>query len=338
MVNNRLIISILFAVVFQQHVNAQDIHFSVFDMSPLTLNPAHTGNMQGDRRISNIYRNQWKALGKPLETFAAGYDQRLYFLPGNIGAGIVFLNDKSGGIELTENKILFSTAAKFYKGINSLSVGAQFGFCTKFLSLNDVTFPQQYNRDIGQFDLRLFNGEYNPGLKVSYFDFNAGLLFNHPTEKGELQIGAAVFHLNQPDDSFMANGDGLKTRYSINTRYTQRLSDKWYIRPSLLLMTLQKAQDLLFNALAGVELSDNDFGVKRTWFGMAVRTGINRNGDAAIPMAGLEFNFIEVAMAYDVNFSELQVATNNRGAFEVSLIYTGRSTAIDRRMIPCERY
>lgn len=317
---------------------AQDIHFSVFDMSPLTLNPANTGNMQSDRRLTNIYRNQWKSIGKPLQTFSAGYDQRLYFLPGHVSAGLVFVSDKSGGIELTENKILFSTAVKFFAGVNSISIGGQFGYCSKVLSLNDVTFPEQYNRDVGRFDLGLFNGEYNYGLRKSYFDVNGGILFTHLSEKGSVQLGAAAFHLNQPDDSFFSNGDGLKTRYSFNMRIQHRLNEKWFIRPSVLVMTLEKAQDVVANAVAGIVMPPNGIGAKRTWFGCAVRTGINRNGDAAIPMAGIEFKFFEVAAAYDINFSELQVATSNRGAFEVSLIYNSRSTSINRRMIPCDRF
>lgn len=334
----RIAIALFLSLLQADCLRAQDIHFSVFDMSPLTLNPAQTGNMLGDRRFSNSYRNQWKAIGKPLQTFAAAYDQRLYFLPGNVGAGIIFINDQSGGIDLTENKIMLSAAAKFYKGVNSLSLGAQIGYCTKFISLGDVTFPEQYNRDIGQFDTRLINGETKLGLRRSYADVNAGLLYNHPTANGKVQLGTAVFHLNQPDDSFLRNGDGLKIRYSVNAQLIHRFNEKWYIRPSLLLMTLQKAQDLMVNALGGIALPNNELGVMRTWFGVAVRTGVNRNGDAAIPMAGLEFKFFEVAMAYDVNFSELQVATNNRGAFELSFIYTGRSTSIDNRMIPCDRF
>jgi type IX secretion system PorP/SprF family membrane protein len=333
-----IVIALFLTLLQARFLHAQDIHFSMFDMSPLTLNPANTGNMEGDRRFSNSYRNQWKAIGKPLQTFAAAYDQRLYFLPGNISGGLIFINDQSGGIDLVENKIMLTAATKFYKGVNSLSLGAQAGYCTKFIALNDVTFPEQYNRDKGQFDSRLANGETQFGLRQSYIDVNAGALFNHPMAKGNLQIGTSVFHLNRPDDSLLGNGDGLRARYSFNAQLIHHLNEKWYIRPSLLLMTLQKAQDFMVNALGGQNLPSNEMGIKRAWFGIALRTGLNRNGDAAIPMVGLEFNFVEVAMAYDINFSELQVATNNRGAFEFSLIYTSRNTSVENRIIPCDRF
>jgi hypothetical protein len=38
----------------------QDIHFSQYYASPLSLNPANTGNYDGDWRLMNSYRQQWK--------------------------------------------------------------------------------------------------------------------------------------------------------------------------------------------------------------------------------------------------------------------------------------
>ena len=40
-------------------LRGQDIHFSQFYMSPLTLNPALTGVMNCNTRIVGNYRNQW---------------------------------------------------------------------------------------------------------------------------------------------------------------------------------------------------------------------------------------------------------------------------------------
>ena len=42
--------------------NGQDIHFSQFGMSNLTLNPATTGVMTCNARFSLVYRNQWASV------------------------------------------------------------------------------------------------------------------------------------------------------------------------------------------------------------------------------------------------------------------------------------
>ncbi|MEN9416069.1 MAG: hypothetical protein RLZ62_2373, partial [Bacteroidota bacterium] len=41
---------------------AQDIHFSQYNMSPMTLNPANIGGFEGTARISGIYRSQWTSI------------------------------------------------------------------------------------------------------------------------------------------------------------------------------------------------------------------------------------------------------------------------------------
>ena len=51
--------SIVFILVLSLNVNAQDWHFSQFYYSPLTRDPALTGNMGGTARVGLNYRNQW---------------------------------------------------------------------------------------------------------------------------------------------------------------------------------------------------------------------------------------------------------------------------------------
>lgn len=57
--------------------NAQDKHFTQFYASPLTLNPALTGAMDGSYRIGAIYRDQWRqVLDNPIKTFSMAADLR----------------------------------------------------------------------------------------------------------------------------------------------------------------------------------------------------------------------------------------------------------------------
>ena len=49
-------------VFFCQDIVAQDIHWTMYDMSPLTLNPANTGAYEGTFRIGGIYRDQYNSI------------------------------------------------------------------------------------------------------------------------------------------------------------------------------------------------------------------------------------------------------------------------------------
>lgn len=60
-------------------LRGQDIHFSQFYMSPMTLNPALTGVMNCNTRIVGNYRNQWASvLGRnAYNTYSVSYDQKM---------------------------------------------------------------------------------------------------------------------------------------------------------------------------------------------------------------------------------------------------------------------
>ena len=70
---------ICFAVLGSFALNAQDIHFSQFYMSPLNLNPALTGVMNCNVRLVANYRNQWASVLKSnaFKTYSVSYDQRI---------------------------------------------------------------------------------------------------------------------------------------------------------------------------------------------------------------------------------------------------------------------
>src|SRR3954469_25815536 len=58
---------------------AQDIHFSQYNASPLLLNPATAGMNEGDYRAYANFRTQWMtvASGNTYRTFAGGADVSL---------------------------------------------------------------------------------------------------------------------------------------------------------------------------------------------------------------------------------------------------------------------
>src|SRR4051812_45345684 len=84
---------------------AQDVHFSQYYFSPLSLNPANAGNFNGDYRLFANYRSQWRTLDKGYNTYSAGGDMNFYPRNLNIGAGLIVLSDQSAQY-LSVTKIL----------------------------------------------------------------------------------------------------------------------------------------------------------------------------------------------------------------------------------------
>ncbi|MBS1611848.1 MAG: type IX secretion system membrane protein PorP/SprF, partial [Bacteroidetes bacterium] len=100
----RKIYLLIVACVVSAAAIAQDIHFSQYYASPLTLNPALTANINGVFRAAFNYRNQWFTIPvlnsvAPYQTYQASFDapilrERL----GNDGFGFggAFYADKAG--------------------------------------------------------------------------------------------------------------------------------------------------------------------------------------------------------------------------------------------------
>lgn len=319
-------------------VKGQDLHFSLADYSPLTLNAGETGAFDGDWRVTGNYRQQWKSIGQPFQTIAAAYDQQIYVLPGQFSAGLVIVNDQSGVIDLVNNRVYLSIGYAHNTPLWSFSAGIQPGFVMKSYNLNGTSFPEQYNNNIGQFDPSMTLSETNLSNQTSYFDLNAGLVAERKLESGSLKGGFSVQHINSPDVSFFDDKDKLAQRFNSYVKWSHNFESDIFIRPMILVSTIRKAQELLVGGDVGIYVSDSPNGVKEISMGIDVRNGFNRNADAYILSLGLGIKNFKAALAYDVNYSNLDEATNSRGAIELSVIYISPSTAIKRIIIPCDRY
>ncbi len=319
-------------------VKGQDIHFSLVDFSPLTLNAAETGVFDGDWRLSGNYRQQWKSIGQPFQTIAAAYDQKIYALPGEFSAGLVVVNDQSGTIDLTNNRAYLSLSYAYTAPFWTFSAGIQPGIVLKSYNLNGTSFPEQYNSEIGMFDSKLPLSESNLANQTSYFDINAGLVAERKLKSGSVKAGFSVHHINAPNVSFFENKEQLAQRFNTYLNWNHDINSDIFIRPLILVSTLGKAQEIVFGTDLGLYVANSPNGVKEIFLGLDLRNGFNRNADAYIASIGLAINNFKAALAYDVNYSNLDQATNNRGAIEISLIYISPSTAIKRIIIPCDRY
>ena len=96
MKKNILAIILVFAIVVAK---AQDPHFSQFFASPLTINPALTGNANSDLRVFTNYRQQWLGNTTSYNTGTLSIDSRLFKEQLGekrvLGIGGFFMSDQS---------------------------------------------------------------------------------------------------------------------------------------------------------------------------------------------------------------------------------------------------
>lgn len=329
-------------LIASSNLHAQDMHFTQFNGAPMILNPALAGAYSGMYRVTGIYRNQWSSVTTPFVTFGGSIDAPLFrgmSETGYLAGGLSVYNDRSGDGNLANLTALGTIAYHKFLGENkALSVGLQGGYTQKSIDLARLYWGDEF-----------YNGGFQPGTtgeqlnpKVKYFTANAGLSWSHAPGEGKFayQIGVAGHNLNQPKESFLKkenNEVGLGMRINAQIGATWNASDRMSIRPAFLYQSQTAATEMIAGSEFLYIMGDPD--IRSVATGVFVG-GWYRFGDATLITAGLEFKGFRVGFGYDYNMSDLKVASNGNGGFEISLRYV-QPNPIDfarRIAFPCARF
>lgn len=320
---------------------SQDIHFSQFYASPLTLNPSLTGKMNGGYRLAGIYRSQWKSITNfvPFATPAASFD--MPFVVGKkgtnaIGTGILFVNDLTNNKRLNTITVMLSTAYHKALGNNrshQISLGVQGGIIQTKVNTSDLTFANQYDGNLNF--VEGLGGVDLAENSVIYPDFNIGLFYSGKlVQKLTFYTGFSLFHLLEPNQSFTDKESRLPRRYVVHGGLDYAISDRWNLLPGVIYMAQAEASEINFGVNVGYKIS-----LERNKEATVYLGGWYRMNDAAIAMIALEFlNRLRVGFSYDINTSSFNVATNRQGGFEISLIYIGSISRVNKVNLFCPRF
>ena len=335
----RIVKRILFLIVFALFVNmsySQDIHFSQNHLAPQLLNPANTGNFQGSWRLSNILRSQWRKFADPgYQTISIAYDQKFDKVYKGLNLGGIVVQDRSSTISMSVSKIILSASYKKILGKNILRGGLQLGWVLK--QFDNATYGTQFDWSIGAINPNLPSMENGIDENINYLDMNAGVLWKRKIGIFEPEIGISFFHLNNPKERFTESSGRLRIRsmYSIGGRIIA--SDKLHITPILYYQRIQAADNLLGGIQLKFNLDRNQNHINFFTIGGSIRSGFNRQTDAAIISLGVSVNKFLFGFSFDANISEIQAYTNSVGAFEIGIIYTGFIKSFDPNSLPCSR-
>jgi len=343
-------------------LNAQDIHFSQFYMSPLNLNPAMTGVMNCNIRLVANYRNQWAAVlrSNAFNTYSVSYDQKIavgrydYF-----GVGASFWGDVAGESEFgTLTGKLSASYSKRMGGYRQkahyLVFGVDGGLAQRSLNFTKLLFPQQILAGLAHPTLNGNPGEWTnldsredfTRNNIRYPDFNAGLMwFSVIDDDTNFYIGGAYGHLNRPNLSIFGNNtEQLYSKITIHAGGQFRISPKIALIPNV----VYYKQGPSFQINGGTSLRFLLGNSRRYYqafqFGGWVRVAnkvrigktIGRHVDAVVISTRFEYEDFGIGFSYDINVSSLKVASNYNGAFEFSLVY--KICGPEKRNVYCPRF
>ncbi|HZF99643.1 MAG TPA: PorP/SprF family type IX secretion system membrane protein, partial [Chitinophagales bacterium] len=230
------------ALLVASSAGAQDLHFTQYHMSPLTLNPAFTGVFNGNMRLTANYRNQWQSIlpTVPFRTLAgaaelsgrSGQDNR-------IGAGLHVFTDKAGSLDLSKTQVSGSLAYTMALSRNRdyyLAAGFQANFNQASFDYLKITTGSQFIE--GTHDELAPTGESFSYGNHSYVDAGLGILWYHIASVRSYQyIGGSAFHVNRPNISFLDNSvDKLYAKYVVHAGAGFKVGARTDIVPHLLAM------------------------------------------------------------------------------------------------------
>jgi type IX secretion system PorP/SprF family membrane protein len=324
---NRKLLSctlLIFATYFL--AKAQDIHFSQFYNAPVNINPALTGAFQGDTRYTANFRNQWRKVPVNYLTFAGTYDTKLrsnILKFGELSVGGHFHYDSAGDSNFYNSQLAgLASLSKTITSKDRLSLGLSVGVTFLGFDYSDLRFNSQFDGEIFTPDLASGEGGGNVNENMAYLDMNIGLNWRHEVKKSRsfFNVGMAAMHFNSPNVNFYNNRDeSLDIRVNVFINGAIELTRKLDLRARTLAQKKGPEQQFLVG-LAGRYFIDPNL-AKETSIELGVNYRFFDFGDAWSPTLELNHKSMTIGLSYDVNVSDFNVATQNRGAFEVALIY-----------------
>ena len=339
---------ILSGLICVSAYKSQDIHFSQFNEQPALINPALTG-ANNPSRASIAYRNQWRSVTSPYITMGASFETRFNSsswqqtgnpkamtfkqrAAGRIAAGVSIYKDNAGDGNMGSTLANLSLATFVPVGKKSyVSVGLQASYVQKQLTSANLVFPNQYNGT--GYDASINSNENFQYQNYNYADFASGFLWSYGQNdksilgKRQLKInlGFSLYHLSTQKQSFlMSNKNDNALKYVFHGDMLLSLPNPDFaIQPSYLLQFRGTSNEIMAGMIVKrfFKMDSKYTGiVKRSYFGVGV---YYRNNDAAILYLSTEIKEqINIGISYDLNVSKLNVGTNARGGFELTMRYT----------------
>jgi type IX secretion system PorP/SprF family membrane protein len=302
-------------------LDAQDLHYSQFDRSPLNINPAFTGLFKGDLRFVGNYRSQWNKVPVSYLTFSGGFDQK--FINSNLknslfSVGLYLNHDEAGTLELSTTSVYLSgsythrLAEKHF-----LTGGIRLGGSQRRFDASKLQVDSQYNGDT--FNGNLDSREVFDDTGIFYADLSGGAnyRFQNYDKRLKVDLGYAVFHVNEPNRSFYDDATVTqKARHSIYGLVGFGIGKKVDIGFQAIGQFQGPHEEILVGGNGKLHLTQERD--KELSFGLGLSYRLD---DAWIPSVVLDYRMWSFGFSYDINASSFNVNTFHRGGPEFSVIY-----------------
>jgi len=327
---NRIALFIVLLVNFISY--GQDIHWSQFNDNPIFQNPANTGEFNGDTRFIGNFRDQWRSVSVPFQTFNVCVDRK----SKHFNYGLLMFHDQAGDGKLKTIEAMVTLSKTFKLTADSLHIltgGINLGINHRQVNTDAFYFDSQYNGYI--FNPLLPTNEIFQTDRKTNANIGIGAQYGwNLSSRHYLKIGLSAFNLNQPNQGFYQDVIKRDLRWVWQVKYSQPLNARWDILPSLQYSKQGTYDEVMLGSSVRYYLPGSD----RNYIHKALLAGVwSRARDAQILSVGCEYKDWFVGLSYDINTSKLVPASKARGGFEIAvryIMYRFKPKRIDHRVCP----
>jgi type IX secretion system PorP/SprF family membrane protein len=322
---------------------AQDVHLSQFFNTPLLRNPALAGIFTGDIRIQSVYRSQWQSIGFPYRTTALSGEYKFGVGQGDnfITTGASFFHDQAGVMKLTTTQVM--PVINFHKSLHAeknryLSAGFMAGMVQRQFDGRALSFDNQYSA--GRYDPTASTGEDFTGLNHRFADFGVGISYNSEVGVlGNYFIGASYWHFNKPKANFLTQSVQLNPKWQMNAGLRIPLNERVLLQVEANHLMQGEYKETIGGGMLSYVFTESTQDGAQGLNQFQVGAGLfMRFQDAIIPQVMLTYNHFDLGVSYDINISQLSVASRGRGGYEFSLSYRAFARPQSINYMKCPRF
>jgi len=331
----------------------QDLHYSYYHFTPLTVNPANAGAFSGSYRVGGIYTAKDGAISdRSFRNFSLTADApivRGIRKQDWIGIGVQadVLNALNGAGDPSSELIQNNPDAKFAQNWTFIKISVAYHLALDKKQTNILTIGGQLNNGKRTFPgmegmlrtdlMGLFNAssldkdnintlirEQNGPKGLLSGDLGIGLLFNARRKKSDLRLGFAVEGLLKPRAGLYSNSpeepkDSVETKpmgLNIHGDYRYDLNKRTSIEPSFYYYSLGPFSAFNINSHAWYQFNED----KDLKGGLGLGTRSFRD---VMLYLGARFSTYQVGVSYDLNLNDRTLGSNGLGGLEIAVRYIG---------------
>jgi type IX secretion system PorP/SprF family membrane protein len=188
-----------------------------------------------------------------------------------------------------------------------------------------LNFQQQFTGT--GFNSNLPNGEAALSNMTPFFSLSAGAVYTYSTDKSDIDIGAAIYHLNKPKQTFLQDPQQfVPERYVANITYQHVLSEGLILNTNGIYQYQAGTEYFSVGGALGFYLDPDGQSI----FNLGVWYW---SQNAIVPYVGLQWNDMQIGISYDATISKLSESASKPSTFELSFVLRGKNKPSG--VIPC---